>query len=112
MLFYEFQDGRYSNHLKYRNRTTLAILNLHVASNHVSAQYDIDSGDVFLNNFNMAVIFDIETDDFDNSKSPCDPNASQQVWAKSDVGFGSGCGLPDVVYQSVAAILNIGTERF
>ena len=31
MSFEEFQDGRHGSHLGYRNRTILAILNLHVA---------------------------------------------------------------------------------
>ena len=31
MSFEEFQDGHHASHLGYRNRTILAILNLHVA---------------------------------------------------------------------------------
>ena len=42
-----------------------------------------------------AAILDIRTDDFINSKSPCGPNASHQVWAQSDLGFGSRCGFRD-----------------
>ena len=32
MSFEEFQDGHHGGHLKYQNRTILAILNLHVAT--------------------------------------------------------------------------------
>ena len=32
MLFEEFQDGHHGGQLGYRNRTILAILNLHVAT--------------------------------------------------------------------------------
>ena len=34
-----------------------------------------------------------ERNGFINSKSPCGPNASHQVWVQSDLGFGSKCGF-------------------
>ena len=47
---------------------------------------------------------------FSNSKSPCHPNSSHQVWAQSDIGFGSRCGLKIFKMAGTAAILDIGTE--
>ena len=78
MSFEEFQDGRHGSYLGYRNITILAILNLiccSVASDQVSAQYDLRFGRRSrLNNFKMAAmgaILDIQQNDFRNSVSLC-----------------------------------------
>ena len=51
-----------------------------------------------------------ERNDFSNSKSPCGPNASHQVWTKSDLGFGSRCGFKIFKMAVQAAILDSQTE--
>ena len=50
--------------------------------------------------------------DFSNSESPCHSNASHQVFAHSDLSFGSRCDLKIIKLASVAAILDFRTERF
>ena len=35
----------------------------------------------------------LEQNDFSNSKSPCGPSASHQVWVQSDFGFGNRCSF-------------------
>ena len=54
----------------------------------------------------------LERNQFSNSKSPCHPNASYQVWAQADLPFGSGHGLKIFKMATVAAILDIETEWF
>ena len=56
----------------------------------------------------MAAILDIETGRFSNPESPCLPDASYQVSAKSDLPFSGRCGLNNFKM----AILNSGTEQF
>ena len=52
-----------------------------------------------------------ERNDFSNLESPCRPNASQQVWAQSNLAFGGRCDLKIFNMVTVAAILDIGTQR-
>ena len=60
----------------------------------------------------MAAILDIETERFSNSESPCQLDASHQVLAQADLRFGRRCDLKNFVMAAMAAILDIGTERF
>ena len=56
----------------------------------------------------------MERNDFSNSKSPCGPNDSHQVWAQSDLGFGSRCGFKIFKVCKMAAqvaILDSQTDR-
>ena len=46
------------------------------------------------------------------SKSPCHPNASHQVWAQSDLGFTSRCGLKIFKMAIMAAIFDIRRNNF
>ena len=57
----------------------------------------------------MAAIMDNGTERFSNSESQCNPDASHQVLAQPDLLFGRRCGLKNF---KIAAILDIGTERF
>ena len=50
-----------------------------------------------------------ERKDFSNSKFPYGSNASHQVWAQSDLRFGSRCGFK--IFK-MAAIFDSRTERF
>ena len=49
-----------------------------------------------------------ELNNINNSKSGCSSDASHQVSTQSDLHFGRQCGLKNFM----AAILDIGTERF
>ena len=50
-----------------------------------------------------------ERNDFSNSESPCNCDASHQVLVQSDLQFGRRCCLKNF---KMAAILNIEMERF
>ena len=52
-----------------------------------------------------------EWKDFSNSKSPCGPNAFHEVWAQSDLGFGSRCGFKIFKMAAQAAILDSRMEQ-
>ena len=53
-----------------------------------------------------------ERNDFSNSESLCRFDASNQVSAQSDLWFGRRCRLKNFKMAAVAAISDIGTERF
>ena len=115
MPFEKFQDGHHGGHLGCQKGMNLAVLNFHVsphASHQVSAQFDFKcSGADVISRFCVAIL-DIGMKRFSNSKSPCHPNASHQVWAQSDLPFRSRRGLKIFQMATMEAILDIGTERF
>ena len=100
MWFEDFQDGCHGGHRGYQNRTILAILNLHAAPM-TSVKFTLHriycSGAD--NNWRLSrwltwwPSWISERNDFSNFKSPWGPYASHQVWAQSDLGFGSRCGF-------------------
>ena len=53
-----------------------------------------------------------ERNDFSNFESLCHCDASHQVSAQSDLGFGRRCCLKNFKMAVMADILDIGTERF
>ena len=53
-----------------------------------------------------------EQNDFSNFESLCGCDASHQVSAQSDLGFGRGCHLKNFKMATVGAIFHIGMERF
>ena len=53
-----------------------------------------------------------EGNNFSNSESLCHCDASHQVLALSDLRFGRRCHLKNFKTDPMAAILDIGTERF
>ena len=117
--FEDFQDGQHRGHLGYQNGTILAILILYVAPMppikfQLHQTYSL-GGDVVWR-FSRWLIWRpswiLEQKDFNNSKSPCGPNASHQVWAQSDLGFGSRCGFKIFKMATQAAILDSQTEWF
>ena len=52
-----------------------------------------------------------ERNNFSNSESLCNCDASHQVLAQSDLQFGRRCLLKNFKMAAMAAILDIGTER-
>ena len=86
-----------------RNGTNLAGLNLHVSPMPPT---------MFQLNPTWRPSSILERKESSNSKSPYHPNASHQVLAQSDLPFGSKCVLKIFKMATVAAILDIGTERF
>ena len=54
----------------------------------------------------------LELNRYSNSKSPFHPNASHQLWAQSDLPFGSRCGLKTYKMATMADILDIGRNDF
>ena len=86
------------------------------ASNQVLAQYILRFGrKCRLKNFKMVpwrLSWISERNDFSNSESRCRSNASYQISAQSDLWFGKRCRLKNFKITAVAAILDIGTERF
>ena len=52
----------------------------------------------------------LERNRFSNSKTPCHPNASHQVCARSDLSFGSRHDLNNFKMATMGAILDIGTD--
>ena len=93
------------------------ILNLCVAmmppiSHQVSAQSDLEfRGRCSLKNFKM-LSWIPESNDFSSFESLCHCDASHQVSAQSDLGFGRICHLKNFKLVALAAILDVGTERF
>ena len=53
-----------------------------------------------------------ERNDFSDSESLCHSDASHQVSVQSDLQFGRRCRLKNFKMATMAAILDIGTERF
>ena len=53
-----------------------------------------------------------EQNDFSNFESLCHFNASHQVSAQSNLGFGRRCRLKNFKMVAMAALLDIGMERF
>ena len=53
-----------------------------------------------------------ERNDFGNFESLCHCDASHQVSAQSDLGFGMRSRLKNFKMATMVAILDIGTERF
>ena len=106
MSFEEFQNGCLGGHLGYRNGTILAILNLCVA------QLDLWFGRrCVLKNFKLDAMtpsWISEWNDFNNSASLCHSDPSHRVSAQSGKRYGS----KNFKMATVAAILDIGTERF
>ena len=91
--------------------TNLAVLNLHVypiLSHQVSAIYH-SRADVVSRFSSWPPWWPswiLELNEFSNSISPCHPNASQQVWAQSDLPFGSRRCLKIFKMATVVAILD------
>ena len=97
-LVWRFQDGHHGGHLGYHTYSTCGL-----------------GGDVvwrFSRWTTWLLSLILEQNDFSNSKSPCGTNASHQVWAQSDLGFRSRCGLKIFKMVSQAAILDGRRERF
>ena len=93
----------------------LAILNLHASSMH-PAKFQLNltyrsEGDVvwFSRWLPWRPVWISEQNNFSNSESPCLPNASHQVWAQSDLSFGSRiwCGLNIFKTATMAPFLDI-----
>ena len=97
------------------NGMILAILNLYVATMppikfQLNPTYDF--GDVIWR-FSWWPSWILEWNHFSNPNSlSCDPNASHQVWAQSDLGLGSRCGFKIFKMATWAAILDSQMERF
>ena len=52
----------------------------------------------------------LEQNEFRNSKAPCHPNTSHQVWAQSNLPFGIRHGLK--IFKMATVILDIRAEQF
>ena len=102
MSFEAFQDG---DHLGYRNRMILAILNVHVAP---VPPTKFNLGSIWFRVQEKKCGFKIfkKLNDFSNSESPCHSNASHQVSAQSNLQFWRCLKLFKM------AILDIRMERF
>ena len=112
MSFEEFQDGRHGGHLGYRNGTRLAILNLCVTVM-PPIQFSLNP----TCGLGADVVWRIsrwpqcrpswtsERNDFSNFESLCHCDASNQVSAQSDLGFGSRCRLKNFKMAVMTAIL-------
>ena len=109
MPFEEFQNGCCGSHLVCQNGTNLAVLNL------MSPQCLPPSCSLI-----RLIVpswppwwpsWILERKEFSNSKSPCHPNTSKQVWAQSDLLFGSRHALKNFKMATVVAILDIGAEQ-
>ena len=119
MSFEEFQDGLCGGHLGYRNETILAILNLCVTVMLPIKFWlnptDSLGGDVVWRfsrwpPWRRPWISD--RNDFSKFESLCRSDASHQVSAQSDLWFGCWCSLKNFKMTTMAAILDIGTQRF
>ena len=116
MSFEEFQDGRcYGSHLGYWNGTILAILNTCVIvmppiKFWPNPTYSL-GGDVAwrISRWPPWPSWIWERYDFSNSESLCHFDASHQVLAQSNLGFGRRCRLKNLGYQigTILAILNL-----
>ena len=84
------------------------------ASHHVSAQSDLWFWRCHLKNFNMAwrPTWISERKHFSKSEFLCHCDASHQVSDQSDLWFGRRRHLKNFKMVAMAAILDIGTERF
>ena len=99
MSFEEFQNGRYSDHLGYRNGMVLAILNLYKAPMppikfRLNLTYGL--GDVVWRITRWPPwrpSWIPERNDFSNSESLCHCDASHQVLSESAFWFGRRCCL-------------------
>ena len=115
----EFQNGYNGGHLGYQNETILAILNLNVAPM-PPTKFGLNptsrSGADVVWRFSRWPPWQLcwisERNDFCNSESPCPLDASHQISAQSDFRFRRRCRLKRFKMATVAAILDIGTERF
>ena len=84
MSFKDFQEGRHSCHLGYRNGTILAVLNPHV-----TVMPPIKFGLIRLTVGDpWRPSWISERNDFSNSESLCHCDTSHQVSAQSDLRFG------------------------
>ena len=115
MSFETFQDGCHSGHLECRNRTILAILNLCVTVMPPKFWLNPTCG------LGGNVVWRISRwspwrpswisnrNDFSISESLCYCDASNQVLAQSDLGFGRRCHLKNFKMAAMAflAILNL-----
>ena len=112
MSLEEFQDGCHSGHLANQNGMNLAVLNLHV-SPMPPTRFQLNptyrSGADVVSRFSRWPPWILERNQLSNFKSPCLPNVSHQVWAQSDLPFGSRCGLKIFKMATEVAILDIGT---
>ena len=98
-VFLYFQDGHRGIHLRYRNGTILAIINLHVAPR-PSAKFGLNLTG-FRNRCGLKIFkkspwqpsWISERNDFSNSESLCPFHASHQVSTQSDLRFGKRCHL-------------------
>ena len=134
MRFEDFQDGHLGGHLRYWNRTILAILNLYV-THMPPIKFGLNlhfslGGDV-ARRISRRPSWMLEWDKFSSSESLwwpswiserndfskyimilCYSNSSHQVSALSDFQFGRRCSLKIFKMTDLAAILDIGTEWF
>ena len=113
MSFEEFQDGY---HLGYRDRTILAILNRYNSPKPpIKFQLNLTymGLDVFcrISFVWWRPTWILERNDFSNSESLCNCDASHQVLAQYNLRFGRRCGLKNFM-ASMTAILDIATEQF
>ena len=119
MSFEEFQDGCHGGHLGYLNRTILAILYLCVT---VMLPIKFWLNPTF--SLGGDVVWRIsrwpqwqpswisERNNLSNSESLCRSDASHQVSAQSDLWFWRRYRLKNFKMDTVAAILDTGTEQF
>ena len=110
-----FQDSCRCGHLRYRNGTILAILNLFVAPMpptkfRISPTYDLR--DVVWRGPRWRQSWISERNNFSNFESLCRSDASHQVSAQSDLRFWRKCRLKNFKMTAMVAILDIGRERF
>ena len=116
--FEEFQDGRHGGHLGDRNGTILAILNL--CNSPMPPIKFLHNLTWFgrrcrLKNLKMAprrLSWLSERNDFSNPESLCHCEASHQVMAQSNLRIDRRYRLTNFKMATMAAILDIGTERF
>ena len=115
MWFQDFQDGRHGCHLGYQNRTIIPILNLYLTTMppiKFGSIWHMVWEEMLFGEFQRQPSWISEWNDSSNSDSLCHSNASHQVWAQSDLRFGRRCPLKNFKITTMAAILDIGSERF
>ena len=90
-VVWRFQDGSRGSHLGYQNRTILALLNLHVpvmpSIKFQPNQLTIWEEMSFWRISRWLPSWILEQNDFSNSASPCQSNATHQLSAQSDLFF-------------------------
>ena len=116
MLFEEFQDGHHGCHLGCRNGTILAILNFHI-SPMLPTKFWLNQTYFLWANvvWTRWPSWISKWNYFSNSESLCCSDASHQVSAQSNLGFGRRCHLTNfkmaayLRYQNrtILAILNL-----